>query len=447
MPFSWYTAMNIACINTADRGGGTESLSVDLNKQFHNLGNQSILLVGRKEGCDKEILEIPTISSHIFPKTIARFFPKTVQSLNRLSTIPNKLERMMGFEEFFHPVSNHILELIPFKPDILVFHNLHGKYFDLRILKRLSRKIPCVLILHDRWLLSGHCAHPKGCLRWKTGCGHCPDLSIYPSIKRDATAFNWKRKQYIFDRSILYLAAPSKWQIERAKESMLSGRKYKVIPNAIDIDIFKLGNRYDARERLNLPKESQIILFTAHSEFKDFDTMIDAARITLQNSQDNENLLTICLGRKGNEQLSQNGSILFPGFIRNPEQLADYYRAADIYLHAAHDETFGKSITEAMACGIPVIATETGGIPEQIVSGINGFLVPPGNSSAMSHIILRLLADPDTRSRIGTNAHESALKYTFTNQATSFIEWFKDVIDDWNSLNRSRNKHKHVSHE
>jgi hypothetical protein len=54
-----------------------------------------------------------------------------------------------------------------------------------------------MLTLHDAWLLSGHCAHSFDCQRWKTGCGECPDLDVYPASPRDATACNWRRKREI----------------------------------------------------------------------------------------------------------------------------------------------------------------------------------------------------------------------------------------------------------
>ncbi len=431
--------MNIACVNTTDVGGGAESSAVNLSNAFRKLGHASVLLVGRKTGSGEDILEIPRHGVNPVRKAMHGLYPAMVRGFDRFSAIPNRLERLLGLEEFHHPGSRRLLDAVPFNPDVLVFHNLHGKYFDLRTLRNLSRKVPCVLILRDCWLLTGHCAHPKGCTRWKSGCGHCPDLSIYPSIRRDTTAFNWKRKKRVYDRSLLYLAAPSQWQIDRAHESMLSGRMCSVIPNAIDMNVFKPGSRGEARKRLNLPTEAQIIIFTAHSEFKDFETMLEAARQTLQNSRGIEQVF-ICLGRGGAEHREHGGSIRFPGFIRNQQQLACYYRAADIYLHAAHDETFGKSITEAMACGIPVIATKTGGIPEQVTHGLNGFLTAPGDSSAMAHMISQLLEDPAMRASMGASAHESAQKYTFANQAAGFIEWFSEVIDDWSSLRPSHGK-------
>lgn len=425
--------MNILSVNTSDIGGGAESSAVNLSAAFRDRGHRSVLLVGRKAGPDGHIFEIPPLAAGIVGRTLRKTSPVMARFLDRLRSIPNRVERLLGMEEFHRPGSRQILAIAPFTPDVLVFHNLHGRYFDLRALERLSRQVPCVLILRDSWLLSGHCAHPKGCTRWRTGCGSCPDLSIYPAVRRDATSFNWKRKKRVFDRSVLYVAAPSQWQIDRVHESMLHGRGYRVIPNAIDMDTFRPGDRGGARERLGLSGESPVIVFTAHSEFKDLDTMLGAALTTLQHARGRKPLF-ICLGKTGAVHRAGDGRIIFPGFISDQGRLADYYRAADICLHAAHDETFGKSITEAMACGIPVIATETGGIPEQITHGVNGYLVAPGDAQAMSDQILRLLEDPEQRTRVGSVAHESAGRYTLASQASRFIEWFTEVTEDWASF-------------
>jgi glycosyltransferase involved in cell wall biosynthesis len=98
------------------------------------------------------------------------------------------LQRRLGREDFHFPGTWCLLNLPPKRPDIVHCHNLHGGYFDLRVLPWLSREVPVVLTLHDAWLLSDHCAHSFDCEKWKESCGSCPDLTIPPSIRRDATA-------------------------------------------------------------------------------------------------------------------------------------------------------------------------------------------------------------------------------------------------------------------
>jgi glycosyltransferase involved in cell wall biosynthesis len=138
------------------------------------------------------------------------------------------------------------------------FRRSPGRYFDLRWLPWLSRQLPVILNLRDTWALSGHCAGFQGCERWKTGCGRCPDLDIYPPLERDTTAANWSRKARIYARSRLYVTAPSQWMMDQIAQSMLHAAKSKLISNGIDIETFRPADRDYARRALDLPPDGVI---------------------------------------------------------------------------------------------------------------------------------------------------------------------------------------------
>ena len=134
---------------------------------------------------------------------------------------------LRGEENFYFPGSWDLLNQAPEKPSILHLHNLHGGYFDPRSLTALGAQLPVMLTLHDAWLFSGNCAHSFGCERWKTGCGKCPDISIYPGLKVDSTHLNWKRRKAIFDHSKLYIATPCKWLLSTS-DYLLRGRNFRI---------------------------------------------------------------------------------------------------------------------------------------------------------------------------------------------------------------------------
>jgi glycosyltransferase involved in cell wall biosynthesis len=77
------------------------------------------------------------------------------------------------------------------------------------------------------------------------------------------------------------------------------------------------------------------------------------------------------------------------------------YRSADIYVQPSLVEPFGMATLEAMACGLPVVASATGGLADLVEDGANGFLVPPGDPEALASALLRLCVDPDLRARMG----------------------------------------------
>ena len=341
-------SLRILQVHTCDFGGGAEGSTWDLFQAYHERGLDSWLAVGRKLTKDSDVLVIPNVRKpsrwHQFWQKIQmrinqRELREPFRSLGRLLRFledpDGVMERKLGFENFNYPGTWKLLNLPPKPPTIVHCHNLHGFYFDLRFLPRLSQQIPVILNLRDTWLLTGHCAHFMDCERWKTGCGCCPDFSIYPEILRDGTSFNWRRKRKIYAKSRLYITAPSRWLMDRIKESMLHGVIYRMIPNSINLKIFQPGNRTLARRLLGLPSNSQIILLSAHNMFKDLDTM--EASLTQVIKAKGGNLLFLCLGNQGPEKVLGQGVIQYRGFERDKKKIALYYQAADIYIHAAKD--------------------------------------------------------------------------------------------------------------
>src|SRR5205823_11441286 len=133
----------------------------------------------------------------------------------------------------------------PWTPDVVHVHNLHGGYFDLRVLPELAGRSRLVATLHDAWLLTGHCAHPLGSDGWLRGCGNCPHLDTYPALLRDGTASNLARKRSIYEQLELTVVTPSRWLMDMVERSVLgpSAVRREVIPNGVDLSVFAPGER------------------------------------------------------------------------------------------------------------------------------------------------------------------------------------------------------------
>ena len=443
--------MRILQVSTSDFGGGAEGSAWRLFQNYNRLGHKSWLAVGTKTSHDKNVFVIPNdnqrskwarfwiiVGNTVIPRRFNCFgMGKVRSSIQKISGQPLRLvEIARGKEDFDHPGTRSLLELPPERPDILHCHNLHGNYFDLRELPWLSEQVPTILNLRDAWLLSGHCAHSFMCERWKTGCGQCSDISIYPAIKRDASAYNWQRKREIYSRCQLYIATPSQWLMDRVEQSILApaiiGKR--VIPNGIDLSIFGPGDKFEARSELGLPAHAQIVLFAANgirkNIFKDFRTMHSAIEIAAKKIQ-NYPLLFLALGENAPDEHIGAAVIHFVPHQQDPQIVARYFQAADLYIHAAHAETFSNTVAEARACGTPVIATATGAIPEQLSDGVTGFLTPPSDAQAMAAAIQRLLEDPDLRYKMGKSGIEDVRsRFSLELQVNRFLHWYEDILAD-----------------
>jgi glycosyltransferase involved in cell wall biosynthesis len=344
------------------------------------------------------------------------------------------LDRYCGIEDFRFPGTWELLNLPQHRPDIVHCHNLHGGYFDLRAVPWLSQQVPVVLTLHDAWLLSGHCAHSLDCERWKTGCGHCPDLTLDPAVRRDATAYNWRRKHEIFKQSKLYIATPSRWLMQKVEQSMLAPAvmEARVIPNGIDLSIFHPADKGAARAALDIPQGALAILFTANAFrrniWKDYQTVRDAIAMTSER-MNGQGVLFLGLGDDARAEHIGAAEVRFVPYQTDLKAVASYYQAADVYAHAARADTFPNTVLEALACGTPVVATAVGGIPEQVEDGRTGFLVPSGNARALADRLTLLLSDNKRRQCMGILAAEAARgRFDLQRQADAYLDWYKELV-------------------
>ena len=113
----------------------------------------------------------------------------------------------------------------------------------------------------------------------------------------------------------------------------------------------------------------------------------------------------------------------------DPSSVARYYQAADVYVHAAKADTFPISVIEAAACGLPVVATAVGGIPEQVIDGRTGFLVPAGDADAMAQRVVRLLEREGIRRLMAAEAQQTAReRFDFRQQVRAYLDWYDSIL-------------------
>lgn len=418
-------AQKILSISTSDQGGGAERVAWTLFKGFERAGAQSWLAVGNKKSTDPNVYAFHH-SWHVDyrPYANARLQRDLVESKQR--------DAQHGVEDFNFPYSHLLATIAGTRPDIILCHNLHGGYFDLRALAKISREIPVVLLLHDSWSFTGHCAHPVRCERWRHGCGSCPDLSLPPRITADATAFNWSRKAAIYRDSRLHVAAPTRWLLDRARQSMLAPAMAasRVIPCPVDMAC-RPADKAAVRRLLDLPEHAAILVYAAFeatsNPYKDYPTIESALRELAARMPDRD-VLFIALGQAAAERQFGRIRLRFLPF-QSPARVVQFLQAADICLHAAHVENFGLVCAEALACGTPVVSTAVGGLPEVIRHGERGLLVPAGDARSLAESAARLLEDDDLKNQLGRQAADYARDNWHEDIVTQqYLEWFDDIL-------------------
>ena len=441
--------LRILQVSTADIRGGAEKIAWNLFTKYREMGYDSYLAVGEKRSNDPDVLILPNQELrgrwyHFFRRLASRYqkieagiCQETLTSrlAGGLAEPGRRLEYHLGMEDFHFPASTSLLTLSGNRPDILHAHNLHGAYFDLRMLPSLSQQVPMMMTLHDAWLLSGHCAHSFDCEKWKLGCGKCPDLTIYPAVQRDATHYNWLRKKKIYTQSQLYVATPSNWLMSKTEQSMLAPAivEARVIPNGVDLSIFHPAKRHEAREKLGIRTDVQVLLAMGvqirDNIWKDYRTL-RLAVANLAERLEGQDILLLALGEDAPAERIGQVEIRYIPFQDDPQAVARFYQASDIYVHSARTDTFPTGVIEALACGTPVVATATGGIPEQIEDSQNGYLTSPGDASGMANRIMQLLSDHALRQAMGALAAERAgQRYSLDRQADTYLDWYEEVLE------------------
>ena len=425
--------LSVLQVNTADVGGGAEAVAWNLFQAYRRAGNTSQLAVGHRRTDDPDVLPI--------------------QSRRGKSRLRQWLARWRGHEDFDFPGTWSLLSLSKRPPDVIHCHNLHGFYFDLNTLAWLSGHVPVVVTLHDAWLLSGHCAHSFDCTRWQTGCGNCPDLSIYPSVLRDGTAFNWQRKAGIMRASRLYVATPSRWLMDKVAQSLVAPAivEARVVPNGVDLSVFSPGDKQRARAATGLPRNAAILLHVANhvrtNPFKDFATLRRSVEFAAR-ALPGRRLMLVVVGDSGRDEHLGEAVVRFVPPLARHADIADYYRAADVYVHAARADTFPNTVIEALACGTPVVATAVGGIVEQVksVAGFDGatiaashktcdadeatgILVEQANAQAMAEAVSVILDDHALARRMSHHAARDARqRFSLDRQVESYLSWYRQIV-------------------
>ncbi len=289
-------------------------------------------------------------------------------------------------------------------------HNLHGGYFNPHSLIRLSRAKPLVWTLHDMQAVTGHCAYSYECNRWEMGCGDCPSLSEYPAIFTDSTRRLWQDKREIYRQSVLYLVTPSLWLKRIVERSILGDHPVELIYNGVNTEVFRPYPKEEIRRKLGLPLDRVVIGCVANggslgNKRKGGDIIVEA--IDSLKSKGIE-FLFINIGQDA--AFSNNDVVRNTGYIANEHRMAEWYSAIDIFLFPSLADNCPLVVSEAMACGVPLVAFATGGIPELVKDGVHGAVAPYLDTTGLIRRLETLIRDAELRRSMSFMCREDAVR-------------------------------------
>ena len=363
--------------------GGAGKAAYRLHKGLQAVGVDSTMLVLNKRSGDSSVKVLPNDYSSGMTRCL-NLSAYNSPVWNRQAVRWQKLmfgypTRPAGLEVFTDAVSDVRLDRVQEiqDADIINLHWVAGA-MDWPGAPLSIRGKPIVWTLHDMNPFTGGCHYAGDCKKYIEKCSACPQLGS--DNENDLSCQVWEQKHDAYKALNINIVTPSRWLGKCAAESKLFSQfPVNVIPYGFPIDIFKPYPKAEIRKQLNISQISKVILFGANSvlnERKGFKYLLEAFnKIPLKTGND---ITIITFGHlpKG-IKIPSKYSVMNFGSIADEKQIAMVYSLADVFVLPSLEDNLPNTVVEAMACGVPVVGFDIGGIPDMIEHKKTGYLVKP----------------------------------------------------------------------
>ncbi len=311
--------------------------------------------------------------------------------------------------------------------DLVHLHWMGSMMLSVSDIARIRR--PLIWTLHDMWAFCG-AEHYATDDRWKTGynTGNRPVGDTW----LDLNGWTWKRKRRHWTRPI-QIVTPSRWLADCVRQSALMGDwPVEVIPNALDIEVWCPIDSATARHLLQLPPTAPLLLFGAYDGVVDprkgFDLLAEALAC-LRGCLPSLQLLVF--GQAEPEHASDLGfPVHYCGRLHDDLSLRVLYSAADAMLIPSRQDNLPNTGLEALACGTPVIAFDTGGLPDIVTHEQTGWLARPFDPESLAEGIRWVLANAERHARLREQARAEAVRrFDYPVVAGRYLALYERVIE------------------
>ncbi|MEE9554853.1 MAG: N-acetyl-alpha-D-glucosaminyl L-malate synthase BshA [candidate division Zixibacteria bacterium] len=228
------------------------------------------------------------------------------------------------------------------------------------------------------------------------------------------------------------LTTVSKYIVDRTKESFGIEKEISVIPNFVDVTRFKPDQDGCDRSEFASPEEKIIVHMSNYRPVKNtadvikiFDTVnrrLPSRLILVGDGPDAPSILSMA------SEMGLSDRVVFLG---GQDMVESVLCKADLFLLPSASEAFGLAALEAMACGVPVVGSIVGGLPELVIDGETGYLEPIGDVGAMARRSIEILMDEQTHRKMSINARNVTVKkFTTEMIVDKYKELYKGVLQN-----------------
>lgn len=418
--------MRVLIVNTSEKTGGAAIAARRLMEALKKSGIKAKMLVR-----DKQTDEVTVVPLRKSWRQIWHFIWERLVIWKA-----NRFQKQHLFAMDIANAGTDITSLPEFQQaDVIHLHWINQGMLSLKNIRQiLASGKPVVWTLHDMWPVTGICHHAETCARYIRHCHECP-LLVGRHYK-DLSFRTFQKKRRLYRNGNITFVACSHWLEKLARQSALTqGHPVISIPNPIDTRLFHPIDRQRIRQELDLPADKCLLLFSSMKitdKRKGIDYLVEACRLLhQQHPHFSSRLGVVVMGRASDEYRS-----LFPfpvyclDYRSQEKDIARVYNAVDLYVTPSLMENLPNTIMEAMACGIPCVGFNIGGIPEMIDHLHNGYVAEYKSAVDLANGIYWSLNDKDYPSLSEAARRKATDSYSEDTIARTYIHLYNQLTEE-----------------
>lgn len=403
-------------LSDAETKGGAATAASRLAEALHRLGHRVTRIVHLASGQAHSWSTLSLDSESSLRRATRAMLPSQIRKTFEMQSAQQRLDE--------------VLDIL--SPDVVNVHNLHSYGAARRagwsagLVRICASHAPTVWTLHDMWSFTGRCAYNYDCRKFLTGCdATCPTPTEHPALAPKKIARAWEsRRQLLSTQHGLVAVAPSRWMAQEAQSGLWVSHRVEVIPYGLPLDVYRPLDRALAREALGIRTRGPVLLVAADDlteRRKGMNVLLDALQFV---SQRPLTLLTMGAG-----SLTFNEKEIFPfhlAYVQDEHHQALAYNAADILVHPAPVDNLPIVVMESIACGTPVVAFPTGGVPDLVRPAQTGWIADVVSAQALASEIQQALNDLDRGTDLGPTCRRIAeTEFDMDLQARRYVELYR----------------------